>query len=201
MLQNRTTSALTGFYVIDQVHSRVGFTVRHVMGSQLHGAFGGFEGLLVLDAHRPALSEAFLTVQTESLDTGLGERDAHLTGPAVLGCPAFPTMTFHSTGVTPLDGGGHHLAGRLKIKNVERPLALHVTPGGARTDSLGLTWVGFEATATLDLADWGLTVDGARTGGPGTCADVSLHLSVSAVQVFHRPLPSAPTAPTAPSIV
>ncbi|MFD8565496.1 YceI family protein [Streptomyces sp. NPDC059639] len=200
MLQNRTIAsalpvaepceALTGFYVIDPVHSRVGFSVRHAMGSQLHGAFGSFEGLLVLDGLRPSRSEAFLTVEAESLDTGLGERDALLTGSGMFDAAAFPQVTFHSTGVVRDGDHGFRLRGILKIKDVERPLTMDVTFGGARRDTLGLSWVGFEGTATLDLSDWGLSGVGPSAGGPGGCADVSLRLVISAVQVFHRPPPA-----------
>lgn len=73
-------AALTGDYTIDPAHSAIGFAVRHAMVTNVRGAFGTYEGRLHLDGSEPGRSTAALEIRTESIDTGIGDRDAHLRG-------------------------------------------------------------------------------------------------------------------------
>ncbi|PSM37584.1 polyisoprenoid-binding protein [Streptomyces dioscori] len=183
----RTSNAyaeLTGAYTIDPVHSTIGFAVRHAMISNVRGRFTRFEGLLKLDGSRPAGSEAYVSVQMDSLDTGIQERDAHLKGPDFLDSETFPLMAFQSTGIVQLGDGTFRLDGRLRIKDIELPLALDVTFGGAGEDAYGQHRIGFEGTATLRRSDWGLTWNTAlATGGVLISDKVTLTLDISAVRV------------------
>lgn len=148
---------LTGVYTVDPVHSRIGVSVRHSVVTDVRGKFTAFEGLLKLDGHRPGRSEAYLSVQTGSLDTGSSERDAPVAGPDFLDSASFPLMSFRSTGV--LDAGRREfrMAGFLRIKDVELPIHLDLELGGASRDPFGLNRVGFEGTATLRRSDWDST--------------------------------------------
>ncbi|WP_079053426.1 YceI family protein [Streptomyces phaeochromogenes] len=174
---------MTGVYTVDPVHSRIGFSVRHAMVTDVRGNTA-FEGLLKLDGHRPGGSEAYLSVQTGSLDTGSSERDAHVAGPDFLDSASFPLMSFRSTGV--LDAGRREfrMAGFLRIKDVELPIHLDLELGGASRDPDGLNRVGFEGTATLRRSDWGLDWNTALAAGGALISDkVSLILDISAVQL------------------
>ncbi|MFD6291413.1 YceI family protein [Streptomyces sp. NPDC060205] len=187
----RTSNAyaeLTGAYTIDPVHSTIGFAVRHAMISNVRGRFTRFEGLLKVDGSRPAGSEAYVSVQTDSLDTGIQERDAHLKGPDFFDSATFPLMAFQSAGIVQLGDGTFRLDGRLRIKDIELPLALHVTFGGAGEDAYGQHRIGFEGTATLRRSDWGLTWNTALgTGGVLISDKVALTLDISAVRVEKAP--------------
>ncbi|WP_328890912.1 YceI family protein [Streptomyces sp. NBC_00316] len=179
---------LTGFYIIDPVHSTVGFSVRHAMISKVHGKFDTFEGLLKLDQSQPSRSEAYMSVQTLSLDTGAQERDMHLRGPSFLDSATFPLMTFHSTGIVPAGDDAFRVLGNLRIKDVELPIGIDVEFGGACRDTDGQNRVGFEGRAALRRSDWGLTWNASlETGGVLVGDVVTLVLNISAVQVFHRP--------------
>ncbi|MFF2514502.1 YceI family protein [Streptomyces sp. NPDC058086] len=93
----------TGLYTIAPVHSTIGFSVRHAMITDVRAKFTAFEGLLKLDGRRPTRSEAYLSVQAGSLETGSPERDAHVTGPDFLDSASFPLMSFRSTEVRDAD--------------------------------------------------------------------------------------------------
>ncbi|MFG3658660.1 YceI family protein [Streptomyces sp. NPDC047706] len=175
---------LAGVYIIDPVHSTFGFSVRQALVSHVHGKFESFEGFLEFDAARPSRSGALVSVRTDSLDTGMRERDAYLTGPAIFDSSAFPLMTFRSTGLAPVDDDAFRMSGNLKIKDVELPLAMDVEFGGVTRDSRGRHRVGFEGTATVQRSDWGLTwAGGPGTGGVPVSDLVKLTLGISAVRV------------------
>ncbi|OKK05057.1 YceI family protein [Streptomyces sp. CB02400] len=175
--------ALTGAYVIDPVHSTIGFSVRHAMVSNVRGKFDAFEGLLTIDGSRPERSEAYVSVQTQSLNTGIRDRDAHLTGPDFFDSATFPLMAFRSTRIVPVGDDVFRLAGNLRIKDVELPVELEITLGGAGQDSYGQHRIGFEGRATLQRSDWGLTWNAAlETGGLLISDKVTLTLDISAVR-------------------
>ncbi|GEC10669.1 polyisoprenoid-binding protein [Streptomyces spinoverrucosus] len=185
---SRPYEALTGFYTIDPVHSMIGFSVRHAMISNVRGKFESFEGLLKLDGSRPSRSEAYVSVQTESLDTGIRERDMHLQGPDFFDSSTFPLMTFRSTGIVDAGGDQFRLGGNLKIKDVELPITIDLDFGGASRDTYGRHRVGFEGTATLQRSDWGLTWNTALEAGGVLVSDkVTLILDISAVQAHSLP--------------
>ncbi|MFF2124319.1 YceI family protein [Streptomyces olivochromogenes] len=175
---------LTGLYTIDPVHSTIGFSVRHAMITNVRAKFTAFEGLLKLDGHCPARSEAYLSVQTCSLETGSPERDAHVTGPDFLDSASFPLMSFRSTEVRHSGDDRFRMVGHLRIKNLELPVHIDLEFAGASRDPDGLNRVGFEGTATLRRSDWGLDWNTALAGGGVLISDkVKLTLDVSAVRL------------------
>ncbi|MEU6452454.1 YceI family protein [Streptomyces sp. NPDC046979] len=175
--------AVTGAYTIDPVHSTIGFSVRHAMITNVRGRFDRFEGLLVLDGSAPSRSRAYVSVQTDSMDTGAADRDAHLAGPDFFDSATFPLMTFHSTGISPLGDDEFRLAGSLRIKDLELPLDIDVVFGGAGDDAFGNHRVGFAGSATLRRSDWGLAWNTPLdTGGVLIGDKVTLTLDISAIR-------------------
>src|SRR4051812_36648285 len=122
MSTDASYTALTGVYTIDPAHSTIGFSVRHAMITNVRGRFGAFEGLVKLDGYQPTRSEAYLSVQTGSLDTGNLDRDTHLMGPDFFDAATYPLMAFRSLNVAACGDGQFRMTGRLRIKDVELPL-------------------------------------------------------------------------------
>lgn len=178
-----THAALTGVYTIDPAHTTVGFSVRHAMISNIRGRFDRLEGLLLLDGSAPSRSTAYVSVQTDSIDTGIQERDAHLRGPEFFDSATFPLMAFRSTSIVQR-GDEFRLTGSLRIKDVELPLDIDLVLGGAADDVDGQRRVGFEGTATLRRSDWGLTWNTTLEAGGVLVSDkVTLALDISAVRI------------------
>ncbi|KOT93858.1 polyisoprenoid-binding protein [Streptomyces sp. NRRL F-5755] len=188
----RTTAALeadpalarlTGDYTIDPAHSRIGFTVRHAMVTNVRGAFGTHEGTLHLDGADPARSTASVDVTIASVDTGIADRDAHLRGSDFFDAEAFPLMTFRSTAAERVGDTAYRVTGDLTIKDVTRPLTIDLEYQGAATDVYGAERVGFEGSAEILRSDWGLTWNAAlETGGVMVSDKVKLTFDISAVK-------------------
>ncbi|MEW2263408.1 YceI family protein [Streptomyces sp. NPDC047853] len=179
-------AAATGVYTIDPTHSTIGFSVRHAALSDVHGTFDRFEGLLKLDGSAPVRSEAYLSVQTDSLDTAVQERDARLRGPGFLDSATYPLMVFGSTRTVSLGGGAFRLAGTLRVKDLELPLDVDVVFGGVGEDAQEQHRVHFSASAVLRRWDWGLNRSTAPDASGVLDGDgMTLTLDVSAVRVDH----------------
>jgi polyisoprenoid-binding protein YceI len=174
---------LSGEWVVDPAHSRIGFSVRHAMVTTVRGCFLEYESRLYFDAHDPARSRADITLFTSSVDTGVEQRDAHLVGRDFLDAATYPRMRFTSTAVEQTGADLFSMSGELTIKGVSRPVVLDMTYIGKVTDPFGYDRVGFDGTTTINRSDWGLTYNSRLAeGGAMVSEKVRLQLDIAAIR-------------------
>jgi polyisoprenoid-binding protein YceI len=174
---------LSGRYVFDPAHTRIGFVARHAMVTKVHGHFGEFEGSATIDATDPAKSSATLTIKTASIDTGVGQRDEHLRTNDFLDAPTYPEIVFTSTGIEAKSGETFRLNGDLRIKETTKPVTLDVEYDGAARDPYGNLRLGFTGSTTINRKDWGISWNAALEGGGVLVGEkVKLEFDVSAIR-------------------
>ena len=154
-------------YTIDPAHSGAHFTVRHMMITNVRGAFNNIKGTVTFDSENPANTSVDAEIQAASIDTREPQRDAHLRSADFLDAEKFPTITFRSTGIEAAGEGEWNLKGDLTIHGVTRPVVLHVEgPAPEGKDPWGNTRSGASATTKIKRSDFGLTWNAAlETGG------------------------------------
>ncbi|GAB4054946.1 YceI family protein [Catellatospora paridis] len=165
-LVDRTWQGLSipapGTFHLDPAHTRVGFVVRHLVVSKVRGAFREVSGEIVI-ADEPQDTTVTAVIKTDSIDTGVGDRDGHLRSGDFLEIEKYPTISFRSTGVSGVSGDTFTLTGELTIKDVTRTVELAVEFGGIER-SFGRELIGFSATTEIDREDfnvtWNKTLDG-----------------------------------------
>jgi len=176
------TSTLTGNYVIDPTHTRIGFVARHAMVTKVRGSFNEFEGSAYIDAESPSGSNAQLTIKTATIDTRNDDRDAHLRSNDFFDMQNHPEISFVSTGVEAIDGG-YRVTGDLTIKGVTKSVTVDFEYTGTAVDPFGNTRVGFEGTTTVNRKDWGVNWNAAlETGGVLVGEKIVLEFDVSAIR-------------------
>ncbi|MBA2891638.1 YceI family protein [Nonomuraea soli] len=154
-----------GTYNLDAAHTSVGFSAKHMMVSKVRGKFEKFEGSVTI-AENPLESSAQLTIQTDSITTGVADRDGHLRSDDFLSVEKYPTITFRSTRVLSHSGDEFTVVGDLTIRDVTKPVELNVEYGGAGTNPWGVEVWGFTITTEIDREEFGLTWNAAlETGG------------------------------------
>src|SRR6476619_7428386 len=84
---------ISGDYTIDPTHTRLGFSARHAMVTTVRGQFTDFAGTAHVDTANPAASKVELTIRTASIDTGVADRDGHLTSADFFDVEATPEIT------------------------------------------------------------------------------------------------------------
>ena len=174
--------ALTGDYVIDASHSRLGFSARHAMVTTVRGQFGDFDGTAHVDAENPDASTVSLAIRPGSIATGSADRDGHLASADFFDVESHPAMTFVSTSVE-RDGSEWAITGDLTIKGVTRSVTIPFEETGTAVDPFGNTRVGFEGATTINRKDWGLTWNAAlETGGVLVSEKIKLELDISAIK-------------------
>lgn len=175
--------ALSGEWMIDPAHSRIGFSVRHAMVTTVRGAFTEYDSRLYFDGRNPARSRADIALFTASVDTGVEQRDAHLVGRDFLDAATYPRMIFTSTAVHLAGKDVYRMTGDLTIKDTTRPVDLELTYIGHVTDPFGYERVGFDGTTTINRSDWGLTYNARLAeGGAMVSEKVRLQFDIAAIR-------------------
>jgi polyisoprenoid-binding protein YceI len=169
-----------GTWIIDPVHSEVGFTVRHMMVSKVRGKFTAFSGEIVTAAD-PLDSAVTADIDLTSITTGNDQRDAHIRSADFFETDTYPTMSYRSTGVRH-DGGSYVVDGKLTLKGVTRDVPLALELNGFGPDAYGGTRAGFTATAEISRSDFGVNWNAAIEGGGVVVSDkVTIQLEIEAV--------------------
>ena len=175
-------AGISGDYVLDPAHTRIGFSARHAMVTKVRGAFHEFEGIAHVDADNPADSSVRVTIQSASLTTVNDQRDGHLRSADFFDVETYPEIRFVSTDVR-RDGTDWTITGDLTINEVTKPIAVAFEETGAATDPFGNERVGFEGSVAINRSDWGLKWNAAlEAGGVLVSEKVTLEFDVSAIR-------------------
>lgn len=179
-----TTSTVPGYlagtWTIDQVHSEVGFTVRHMMVSKVRGRFSTFGGTIVTGEK---LTDSTVTAEIDlaSIDTNNAQRDEHIRSADFFEVETYPTMTYRSTALR-ADGDDYVLDGELTLKGVTRQVPLTLEFNGFGPDPYGGTRAGFTATGQINRHDFNVSFSAPmETGGVVVGDKITIHLEIEAV--------------------
>jgi polyisoprenoid-binding protein YceI len=166
-------------WTYDASHSRVGFSVTHLVVSTVSGRFNQVtKSNILLDEADLTKSKAEIEIAAASIDTGDAKRDEHLKSPDFFDVKKFPTLTFKSKSITKT-GDGYRVDGALKIRDVEKPVTLSAsvsqpvkTPWGKQVRSVKLG-------GKIKRSEFGLTWNkGLETGGVVVGDEVTLDVQV-----------------------
>ena len=167
-------------YKIDPVHSSVGFSVRHMVISNVKGKFQEFAGTIALENNK--LIEATGTIQTKSVDTGVAQRDQDLRSANFFDVEKFPTITFKSKRVEK-KGQEFVLIGDFTMHGVTKELSLPVKLSGPVKDPWGNSRIGLETRTKLSRKDYGMTYNKAlEAGGLVVGDEVEIEINAEAVK-------------------
>jgi polyisoprenoid-binding protein YceI len=151
---------------IDPVHTSVGFSVRHMMVSNVRGEFRKVSGTVHGDETNPTAAVVEATIDTTSIDTREQKRDEHLRSPDFLDTAKFPTMTFKSKKIAKTGDGRYAVTGDLTLHGVTREVVLDVEgPTQSVKDPRGGLRAGAHATTKINRQDFGISWSKALDGG------------------------------------
>jgi polyisoprenoid-binding protein YceI len=168
---------------LDASHSTAGFAVKHLVISSVRGEFRTFSGVVQLDDADPTKSTVEATIDVNSLDTHVADRDAHLKSPDFFDTAKFPTVTFKSTKVAKAGKDALKVTGDLTLHGVTRPVTLDVKTSPEVKGMFGETRRAFAATTKISRKDFGLTWNAALEAGGVLVSDkVLIALDVSIIK-------------------
>jgi polyisoprenoid-binding protein YceI len=168
---------------IDQSHSTVEFSVKHMMISSTRGRFTDFRGAIEFDPASIESSSVNVSINAASIDTNDEKRDAHLRSADFFDADQYPTLTFASTRIVDKGGENFDVIGDLTIKGVTREVTLKAELQGTGVSPWGTEVASFAATTAIDRKDFGLTWNVAlETGGILVGDTIKITLEVEAVK-------------------
>jgi polyisoprenoid-binding protein YceI len=171
-------------YKIDPAHSSAHFTVRHMMVTNVRGAFSGVQGTVVFDPADPGASTADAVIDAASINTNEPQRDAHLKSADFLDVAKFPTITFKGRKLARLSDDEWNLTGDLNLHGVTKEVVLKVEgPTPESKDPYGNLRVGASATTKIKRSDFGLTWNSVlETGGIAVSDDLKIEIDLSLIK-------------------
>ena len=173
------TLALTN----DVAHSEVGFNIQHIV-SRVHGKFDKFKADISFDPKNLAATQVQAEIDANSIDTGVEKRDNHLRSADFFDVTKFPTLTFKSTKVEPVDATHAKMTGDLTIKGITNHVVAKGTLTGPATGLAGNTVIGLALETVIDRTQYGLTWNAdLPSGGPVLANDVKIVVEAELAKV------------------
>jgi len=164
---------------IDPAHTTVGFTVRHLGISNVHGRFTKVSGSATVDDRDLTKSTVNATMDVASINTGNDGRDNDLRSPNYFDAAQFPNMTFKSKSITKNGDNKLKLVGDLTIKGVTKEVTLDVDGPSAPMKMGPNQRRGLSATTSVNRKDFGV---GAKAPAAMISEEIKIDLDVELTQ-------------------
>ncbi|MEW6366539.1 MAG: YceI family protein [Acidobacteriota bacterium] len=173
----------TETYSIDQVHSQVGFSIRHFF-SKVPGKFTRFAGTLSGDRSDLQTAKVSVEIEAASIDTGNNDRDKHLRSADFFDVEKYPKITFDSKSVRVESPTHVVVTGDLSMHGVTKSVDLQVDVLGFGPDGMGGFRAGFEAKTKLNRKDFGVVWNKILEAGGTLLGDqVEITINVEAIRL------------------
>lgn len=166
-----TISAAAQTWKLDAAHSKIRFSTKYLVISDVDGEFKKYDGTFTSAKDDWSDLKADVTVQVNSINTENEMRDKHLMGDDFFNAEKFPVITFKSKGVKMIEKNKFILSGELTIRDVTKQVEVPLVYGGTVKDPWGNIKAGFKATGTINRKDYNLKYKDAAATGEAVVGD------------------------------
>src|SRR5690554_1742866 len=145
---------------VDPAHSQVSFGIEHLTISEIEGGFDSFDATIVADKEDFSDAKFEVTIDVNSINTGVQMRDDHLRNPDFFEVEKYPEMTFKSTSIRKAGADRYKVQGDLTFHGVTKPVTLDVWYRGTiENPQSGDVISGFQVTGEVKRSDFNLGPD------------------------------------------
>jgi polyisoprenoid-binding protein YceI len=181
LLSAASLASAADAFNIDSSHSEAAFKVRHWM-SKITGKFAAVSGVVNIDRANPTASSVDLVIKTESIDTGVANRDKHLRSADFFDVEKFPDITFKSTKVAPTSKKDvYDVTGDFTMHGVTKQITVPVEVLGWQ-NAPQAERVGFGFTTKLNRKDYGVTWNRTLDNNVMLGDEIDIDVSIEAVK-------------------
>jgi polyisoprenoid-binding protein YceI len=144
-------------WTLDKSHAKLGFSITHMMVSDVEGNFKSFDVKLQSANEDFTDAKIELTADINSINTDNEGRDKHLRGADFFDAEKYPTLSFKSKSFKKVDTNKYVLGGDLTMHGVTKEVTLYVTLRGTTVHPYNKkTVAGFKVNGTLKRSDFGV---------------------------------------------
>lgn len=157
MVSGIQTASAQDIWTLDKAHARLGFSITHLMLSEVNGNFTDFD--ITLRSSKEDFSDAVITVKApvSFLTTGNEKRDSHLQQEEFFYSEKYPMIFFKSDRLEQMDMKKYRLIGDLTIRGITKKIALDVQFNGIIIHPYtGKPVAGFQVKCKFNRKDFGV---------------------------------------------
>ena len=172
-----STALFAGTYNVDASHTNAGFTVKHMMITNVTGKFNDVAGTFEFDEKTNTLKSINGEIVVASINTANEKRDEHLKAEEMFDVAKFPKITFKSTKIEK-----DAVYGDFTMKGVTKNIKLDLETSSVIKDPWGKQRTGFSLNGKIKRSDFGIVWNKAlETGGVAVSDDVKLAIDIEGV--------------------
>lgn len=169
-------------HTLDNMHTDVGFSVKHLMITNVKGNFTDYEGKIDFDYKTKTFNALEAKIKATSVNTGIEKRDNHLRSDDFFAAAKYPEITFKMKSYK-ADGDEGVMTGDLTIRGITKEVELDVEDIATIKDLEGNNRVGFTLKGKINRMDFDLKWNKAlEFGGVAVSETVKLIVEVQAVE-------------------
>lgn len=176
-------NAQTTKWNIDLLHSKVGFSVEHMMVSETEGTFDKYDATLYSDTEDFSDLKVDFIIESASINTRNEKRDKHLRNDDFFAAEMYPNITFKSISTKKDKDNVLLITGNLTIRDVTKEVTFKGEyKGTIIKDAFGLTRGGLIISTVINRQDYGVAYNGdLEVGGLmlGNDVNISCRLSIT----------------------
>jgi polyisoprenoid-binding protein YceI len=136
--------------LLDPSHSYVGFSIKHMMISNVKGEFKEYDADIEFDDKSKVFKVFNATINASSIDTGIEKRDDHLRSSDFFDVAKYKDITFKMKSHV-----GDTMTGILTMHGVSKEIELEVEYNGS-INHQGSKKLGFTMSGKINRKDFGL---------------------------------------------
>jgi polyisoprenoid-binding protein YceI len=142
---------------LDKAHAKLGFSVTHMMISDVDGNFKNVEAKITASSLDFSNAIVELTADVNSINTDNERRDQHLKGADFFDAAKYPKLTFKSKTFKKVADKKYIVTGDLTLHGVTKTVTLDATLRGTTVHPYSKKNVaGFKVTGTIKRSDFGV---------------------------------------------
>lgn len=170
-------------WTFDKSHSKIGFSVTHMVITDVEGNFKSFEGTIETEGDDFENAKISFSADVNSIYTENEKRDNHLKSPDFFDAKTYPKLTFVGKSMKKVDGKHYKLVGDLTIRDKTKEIELDVKFNGIIKDPWGNTRAGFSIEGEVNRFDFDLKWNKLlETGGFVVGEDVTLNIKFELIK-------------------
>lgn len=167
----------------DKSHSKIGFSVTHLVITDVEGNFKEFEGSITTSGDDFENAKIEFSAEISSINTDNEKRDGHLKSDDFFNAEKFPQLKFRSKSFKKINEKNYKLIGDLTLRDVTKEVELDVKYNGTVNDPWGNTKAGFSLRGEVNRFDYNLKWDKTiETGGFVVGEDVTILANLQLVK-------------------
>ena len=160
-----TVNGQNRYLIVEPNHSTVGFNISIAGFTKVTGKFTDFEILMDWNENNINESKISSVIQASSINTGIPDRDTHLSSTDFFNVATYPTITFDSDSIQKLDFSHFKVFGKFKMHGITKNIVLPF-----QIVKLAGNTIGFKSKTTINRLDYGVGSEFKHTSMPNFLA-------------------------------